>query len=64
MNWNVDFAQLAAQQAFQRQVEQANRQREALGLERWSEVAVEAYRGVVIESEARRKSVDEGRMGE
>lgn len=64
MNWNVDFAAIAAQQAFHRQVEQANRQREALGLARWSDVAIEAYRGVVIEGEARRRSIDEGRMGE
>lgn len=64
MNWNASFAELAAEQAFQRQVEAANRQREVLGLARWSDIAVEAYRGVVIDGEARRKRVEEGRMGE
>ncbi len=64
MNWDAAFSQVAAQQAFMRQVEQANRQRETMGLARWSAVAVEAYRGVVIEGEARRKAADEGRTGE
>ncbi len=64
MNWNGSFAQSAAEAVFQRQVEQANRQREALGLGRWSDVAVEAYRGVVIESVEYRKRVEEGKMGE
>lgn len=64
MNWTVNMAAVAAQQAFQRQVEEANRQREALGLARWSDVAIEAYRGVVIEGEARRKRVEEGQADE
>lgn len=67
MNWNIHpaaLAQLAAQQAQMRQAEEANRQRAYLALGPWSAVAVEAYRGVVIEGEARRKAVDEGRMGE
>jgi len=64
MNWNGSFAQSAAEALFQRQVEQANRQREFLNLGRWSDVAVEAYRGVVIESVEYRKRVEEGKMGE
>ncbi|MDB5531617.1 MAG: hypothetical protein JWR51_4720 [Devosia sp.] len=67
MNWNIDpaiLAQMAAQQAHIRQVEEANRQRAYLALAPWSAVAVEAYRGVVIEGDARRKAADEGRMGE
>lgn len=64
MNWNGAFAQSAAEASFQRQVEAANRQREALGLGRWSDVAVEAYRGVVIDSVEYRRRVSEGKAGE
>lgn len=64
MNWNGSFAQSAAEAIFQRQVEEANRQREVLGLGRWSDVAVEAYRGVVLESVEYRKRVEEGKAAE
>lgn len=63
MNWNSGFSATEAEADFMRRVEQANRQREALGLARWSDVAAEAYRGVVIDASARRKAIDEGRMG-
>lgn len=64
MNWNGNYASAQAHNDFMRRVEQANRQRETLGLGRWSDVAVEAYRGVVIESVEYRKRVEEGKMGE
>jgi hypothetical protein len=66
MNWNIDPAVLSLMAAQQHaaQVQEANRQREAMGLARGSAVAVEAYRGVVIEGEVRRKAIDEGRVGE
>jgi len=64
MNWNTTFAEMAAEQAFAQQVEQANRQREVLGLARWSDGAVEAYRGVVVDAVAYRKRIEEGKQGE
>lgn len=64
MNWTGAYAQTAAEAAFQRQVEAANRQREVLGLGRWNDAAIEAYRGVVVDAVEYRKRVEEGKMGE